>query len=176
MSGTRLRMPHLVRPSGRPSGEGTGAVHNGRMLTPVDLRSYVSARDRRLLSEILAASQLLTALGGYARSDFLGSEPDQRTARERLRSIAKAARDVSERTKRTHGEVPWEALARGAPDEPIPLWNVVKKTVPRAVLGIRPLVGREEPAAAFLLEIPEQPRRKKGTVERLKPRAERKKG
>ena len=141
----------------------------GGVARPVDLTAYVSARDRALIGEILGAAQLLQAYAGLPRTQFLRSAEDQAAARTRLQAIATSAREVSERTRNAHPGVPWDALAAGGTagkTDPVALWNVVKKVVPRAVTPLRPLVGQDTPATVFLLELPSSPKRQTAPAKR----------
>lgn len=125
---------------------------------PVDLRSYIPARDRERISEIIGAAQLVQAYAGLPRAQFLRSREDQRAARTRLQTIAKRVLEVSQRTREAHDEIPWDELdSSDPPDDALALWHIVKRVVPRALSRLRPLVARDTPATVFLLEMPAGP-------------------
>jgi uncharacterized protein with HEPN domain len=112
----------------------------------VDIARYASARDRKLLVEIVESAQLAQAFAAYERSFFMSSPADQRKIAERLATMAAAAAKLSGAVRERTVQVPWSALieAGGAarkPDaEPAALWTAVKKVVPRVTSALAPLV------------------------------------
>ncbi len=113
----------------------------------VDISRYASARDRRLLGQIVQSAQLAQAFASYERSLFLSSPEDQRKIAERLLGTADAARKLSRSLRERTSELPWDELiaagdaARGERPDPAALWTAVKKVVPRLTSGLASLVG-----------------------------------
>jgi uncharacterized protein with HEPN domain len=131
--------------------------------------SEVNARDREALNELLAQAQLVIAMGLYPRAQFMSHPKDQRAVAERLRLMASSAGRLSRGFREGHPEVPWDDLleagriAEGgvAPEELDRLWRTLKRTAPRIVRAVAPLVEGERPELAFALASPEPQRRKR---------------
>lgn len=113
----------------------------------VDMSRYASARDQKLLAEIVQAAQLAQAFASYERALFLKSPDEQRKIAERLTEMAEAARKLSRAVRERTSDLPWDALiaagdaARADPRDPAALWTAVKKVVPRVSAGLAPLAG-----------------------------------
>lgn len=113
----------------------------------VEISRYASAKDKRLLAEIVQSAQLAQAFARYERAFFLTSPEDQRKIAERLVAMAQAARQLSRAVRDRTSELPWdeliaagEAAAAARPDA-IALWTAVKKVVPRITAALGPLAG-----------------------------------
>jgi uncharacterized protein with HEPN domain len=138
----------------------------------VDIGKYASARDRKLLGEILQAAQLALAYATYERAFFLSSPDDQRKIAERLAEMARDARKLSQALRDRAGDVPWDALiaagerAGSGEAQPAELWTAVKKVVPRVASGLAPLGG--ETAGVFAWAPPPKSKAKRSTSTRAR--------
>lgn len=131
----------------------------------VDLDRYASARDKKLLAEIVQSAQLAQAFATYERAFFLSSPEDQSKIAVRLVAMADAARRLSRSLRERAPEIPWDPLiaagdvARAERPDPAELWTAVKKVVPRVTSGLAPLVGGS--ASVFAWTPPPRPRKTK---------------
>ncbi len=138
----------------------------------VDIFRYASARDRKLLAEIVQSAQLAQAFATYERSFFLSSEADQRKIAERLVVMADAAGKLSRPMRERTATLPWDALreagdrARAERPDPAALWTAVKKVVPRITSELAPLVG--DSASVFAWTPPAKPPRAKRSAKHAK--------
>src|SRR5919109_1857433 len=113
----------------------------------VDIQRYASARDRKVLGEILQSAQLALAFATYERSYFMSSSEDQRKIAERLAEMGRDAEKLSAALRERTSEIPWDALieagrnARAEHVEPAELWTAVKRVVPRVASALAPLAG-----------------------------------
>lgn len=139
----------------------------------VDITRYASARDKRLLAEIVQSAQLAQAFARYERAFFLSSPEDQRRIAERLVAMADAASKISRALRERTPELPWEELiaaggaARAERPDPPALWTAVKKIVPRITRGLAPLAG--DATGVFAWTPPPKARRKQARAARESP-------
>ena len=113
----------------------------------VEIQRYASARDRKLLGEILQSAQLAQAFAAYERSYFMSSPEDQRKIAERIAEMGRDAGKLSGAFRERTAEIPWQELvdaaakARTDSVDPAELWTTVKRVVPRITSALAPLAG-----------------------------------
>ncbi|HYY53817.1 MAG TPA: hypothetical protein VFA01_00420 [Candidatus Dormibacteraeota bacterium] len=129
----------------------------------VDIGRYASARDRKLLANIVQSAQLAQAYATYERSYFLSNPDDQRKIAERLGEMAQDAAKLSSALRQRTPEIPWSDLieagtkARADSLDPAELWTAVKRVVPRVTSALAPLAG--DATSVFAWTPPPKPKR-----------------
>lgn len=129
----------------------------------VDIERYASARDKRLLADIVQSAQLAQAYATYGRAYFLSSPDDQRKIAARLAEMGADAEKLSATLRERTAEIPWAALieagtkARREDIDAAELWTAVKRVVPRVTSALAPLAG--DATSVFAWTPPAKPKR-----------------
>ncbi len=107
--------------------------------------------DAYLLDILIAARKAIGFLQGISRTQFEGSELHQAAVIRPLEIIGEAAGRVSEETRQSHPEIPWQQMI-GMRNRLIheyfridveAVWDTVHKDLPELITLIEPLIPPE---------------------------------
>jgi hypothetical protein len=117
----------------------------------------LSSRDRTALLALLEHAQLVYLLTRYPKKQVLDDAADVKRLVDGLAAMRETAKRISGSLKERETGVPWD-LVSAQTDDPDAAWAAAKKTSPKVLAALTPLVEGEPKAAFFLRPIAATPK------------------
>src|SRR5512138_3224530 len=109
----------------------------------------ISARDRKAILALLEHAQLVYLLTRYPKKQVLDDAGDVKRLKDGVAAMREDATRLSASLKERQAGVPWDVVSAQA-DGPHAAWAAAKKTAPKVLAALTPLVDGEPEAAFFL--------------------------
>lgn len=117
----------------------------------------LSSRDRTALLALLEHAQLAYLLTRYPKKQVLDDAGDVKRLADGVAAMREDAKRLSASLKERETDVPWDLVSAGATG-PDAAWAAAKKTAPKVLAALTPLVEGEPEAAFFLRPIAAKPK------------------